>query len=263
MHDLEEKLKPVCEIKEKLVAYVKEGLESDCLDIEDAGEIVDMIKDLAKTEKSCYEAAYFKAVVKAMDEADEDEEAMAKLMMSGMMGYNPNHSARTGRFISGRSGRRGFRAMPAPMGDMVPPYMMGDGMDIYGIGDSEWDGMMDTLPHKMRMGYPISQSGSERHVTTRGGNRGGRMGYEDGWDPMMQDPDYNPRHGEAYNKFRQARRHYTETHSPEHKKEMDQHANEHVMDTIATMRELWKDADVDLKKRMKQDFTNLMSEMTV
>lgn len=44
---------------------------------------------------------------------------------------------------------------------------------------------------------------------------------------------------------------------------MNAHALEHVSDTIATMRDIWKSADPDLKKRMKSDFTNLLSEMTI
>ena len=44
---------------------------------------------------------------------------------------------------------------------------------------------------------------------------------------------------------------------------MKEHANEHMMETMMTMREIYEDADPDMKKRMKSDLTKLVSEMTV
>lgn len=44
---------------------------------------------------------------------------------------------------------------------------------------------------------------------------------------------------------------------------MDAHAAEHVGDTLATIREIWKTADPEMKKRIKADFTTLVNEMTV
>ena len=42
---------------------------------------------------------------------------------------------------------------------------------------------------------------------------------------------------------------------------MDRHANEHVMDTIATIREIYKAADPELRTRIKGDLTKLVGEM--
>ena len=42
---------------------------------------------------------------------------------------------------------------------------------------------------------------------------------------------------------------------------MTRHANEHVADTMETVREIYKSADPDLKKRIKTDLTKLISEM--
>ena len=39
------------------------------------------------------------------------------------------------------------------------------------------------------------------------------------------------------------------------------YANEHMMDTIGTIREMYRTAEPDLKKRMKSDLTKLVGEM--
>lgn len=223
MGKIEEKTKDICEIKERLVDAVKEevdgGLENVCT--EEMGAVVDMIKDLAKAEKDCYEAAYYKAIVEAMEDAEEEEELMAKLGLSGgegRMGYNTHHSSRTGRFISGRSGRMGYNPIIHQA-----PYME----DYLDNGRMDWD---------------------------RAGE--GRLGYPQGSGSMSEG-----RHGEAYNRYQNARRHYTETRSEADKDEMKRHAHEHVADTITTIRDIWSSADPELKSRMKQDFQNLINEM--
>lgn len=93
----------------------------------------------------------------------------------------------------------------------------------------------------MRMGYP-------KH------NAMGR--FKSGYDGDMDD-----RYGRPYNEYKEAKRHYTETKSPTDKEEMDRHANEHVMDTIATIREIYKAADPELRTRIKGDLTKLVGEM--
>lgn len=42
---------------------------------------------------------------------------------------------------------------------------------------------------------------------------------------------------------------------------MNRHASEHVSDTIETLREIYKGADPELKKRIKADMNKLISEM--
>lgn len=79
-------------------------------------------------------------------------------------------------------------------------------------------------------------------------------GYSDGMDD---------RYGKSYNSYRTAKRHFTETHSSMHKEQMKEHANEHIMDTIATIRDIWNTAEPEQRKKMKQDFTNLLNEMSV
>ena len=77
MHDLAEiieKSKDVKELKEKLLDCLKGEMSSKGaagMDTKEAGEVVDMIKDLAETEKLCMEALYFQKVVEAMTSYDE------------------------------------------------------------------------------------------------------------------------------------------------------------------------------------------------
>lgn len=93
------------------------------------------------------------------------------------------------------------------------------------------------LLEKMRMGYTTS-------MTHRGDN-----GTGDG------------RYGKAFNDYKEARRHYSKTHSPSDKEDMDHHANTHIMDTITTLREIYQNADPDLRRRMKADCEKLVDDM--
>ena len=97
----------------------------------------------------------------------------------------------------------------------------------------------------MRMGYPKGR---------RSRDSMGR--FKSGFDGDMED-----RQGRPDNENKEAKRHYTETKSPTDKEEMDRHANEHVMDTIATVREIYKAADPELRTRIKGDLTKLVGEM--
>lgn len=130
-----------------------------------------------------------------------------------------------------------------------------------------------------RMGYNPNRNRMGQYSDGRAGNGGDmrssrndndRQGYRDPYMRMMPGndretwgDDWSPHHGEAFNRFRSAKRHYTETHSEKDRREMKEHANEHMAETMMTLREIWEDADPDLKARMKADLTKLTSEMTV
>ena len=73
--------------------------------------------------------------------------------------------------------------------------------------------------------------------------------------------DYDDHYGRSYNEYRDAKRHYTEFHSMTDKNEMDQHAREHVDFMISSMREIWEEADPELRRSMKDDMTGLLNEM--
>lgn len=42
---------------------------------------------------------------------------------------------------------------------------------------------------------------------------------------------------------------------------MEMYANEHLMDVMGSVREIYKTADPDMRKRMKSDLTKLVGEM--
>lgn len=65
-------LHDICELKESLIALVKtefaSGLEN--VDTHEAGEVVDMIKDLYEAEKDAAKTCYYQTVIEAMDKGD-------------------------------------------------------------------------------------------------------------------------------------------------------------------------------------------------
>lgn len=111
-----------------------------------------------------------------------------------------------------------------------------------------------------RMGYEPRRDGRGRFM---------RSGYTDPtrhaepvrYDDRDMDDGYDPRYGRPFNAYRTAKRHYTETHSEADKKAMRDHENEHLMDAIATFREMWGDADPDMRKRIKAELTRLTNDM--
>lgn len=235
-HKSTEKYNDICELKHRILDYVKgqiaDGLEDDPTKVMILGQYVDMIKDLAETEKACHEACYYESVVEAMDEAKDDEYPM----YNDRMGYPRGRNA-MGQFTSGR-GRSGY--------------------------PDEW-------PYDDRMGYDgRSQSGTRMTNTSssRQGGRsqsGNRMGYMDDWrmtdDDMRHDRDWNENYGRPFNQFRQAKRHYTESHSENDKEEMNEHANEHLMQVMATTKEMYRSSEPDMRKRMKADLTKFVNDL--
>ena len=131
-------------------------------------------------------------------------------------------------------------------------------------------GMMDSE----RMGYNPNRNRMGQYSDGRAGNSDSgsnpRRGYSpDMYSRMMMRPgddrddwgDDDPRHSESFNRFRKAKRYYTKSHSEEDKQRMKDASNEHMMETMATIREMWDDADPELRTRMKADLTNLVTNL--
>lgn len=85
-----------------------------------------------------------------------------------------------------------------------------------------------------------------------------RMGYMPGYESQ-----HDSHYGKAYDKYQDARRHYTQTHAQKDKDDMDAHATEHLANTVASIREIWKHADPEMRNRMKSDITVLMNDMNI
>lgn len=135
MHDLKMKIQTICSMQEKLIdganAEFSKGLQ--CVDTQEAGAVVDMIKDLCDAEKNLYKACYYKTVIKAMDEYEPEEDEDEEMGISERRGYD-NWRYGSGKFApkghghwAGHSGRRGYN-MPTMDGmhDITPDRMMGD-----------------------------------------------------------------------------------------------------------------------------------------
>lgn len=135
----------------------------------------------------------------------------------------------------------------------------------------EETGMMESE----RMGYNPNRNRMGQYSDGRAGNRNGDSGSNSrrGYSPdrmysrMMPGDDRDewgdddPRYSEAFNRFRKAKRYYTKSHSEEDKQRMKDASNEHMMETMSTIREMWDDADPDLRARMKNDLTNLVTNL--
>ena len=234
-HESSASYKDICEAKTRLIKGVVEELNHglEHIDAKELGEVTDMIKDLAEAEKLCQEACYYESVVDAMD-TNKDDPAWQRYGYKRMSDnlYNPYAP------IYGQDSRfdRYFR----------DPY-------------SDMDNMRMGFPKDYRMSLDSNRSRDSMGRYTSDGRQGSRSGYDDGeWDR-----DNDPRYGRAYNDYRKARRHYTESHMQTDKDMMNQRVNEHIADTIVSIKEMWEDADPTLRKKMKADLTSLVGTMNV
>lgn len=59
----------IYELKNKILRHV-EGETSNMsrIDVKEVGELIDMVKDLAEAEKSCWEAQYYRRITEAMEQ---------------------------------------------------------------------------------------------------------------------------------------------------------------------------------------------------
>lgn len=102
-----------------------------------------------------------------------------------------------------------------------------------------------------------------------GTRRPNRRGYipmvdlDEDYDEWSREPhhDWDEKYGRVFNEYRDARRHYTETHSSSDKTNMDSKARDHVDSVIISIKEIWNDADPMLRQQMKSQLTTLVNEM--
>lgn len=83
-----------------------------------------------------------------------------------------------------------------------------------------------------------------------------------GYTPTTHVNGTGDRYGKSYREYQMSKRHYTDTNSARDKEEMNMHASEHMTDTILTIRDIYRNSDPDLKKRIKTDLSGLISEMS-
>lgn len=224
MHKSIEKYGDICELKASILHYVQGEISRGFSGDPQEVAVLGEYVDMIKDLAEAEKSCHEACYYESVVEAMEESD-----MVGGRMGYNPNRN-RMGQYSDGRAGER-----------------------------------MSTRNRSMDGDSNRSQSGNRRggYSPDRYHARmmGDRIGDdEDAWG---EDEDWDPHHGEAFNRFRKAKRHYTETHSEADRQKMKDHANEHLMESMSTLREIWDNADPDLKKRMKADLTKFTTELNV
>lgn len=184
-------------MKHELVEIMDCKLKSGAKNVntDEAGKVIDMIKDLAAAERYCAQACYYSTVTEAMNDQSQ---------MLRRYGYMPPDD------------------WPEDDDDWRDREMM----------DRKLDRMKRSWRDKMRSG-------------------------------IRSEEDLDPRYGKSFNEYRMAKKYYTETHSADDKRRMDDEAEHHITDSIDTLKEIWNSSDPDLKQRMKTELTQLVGSMTV
>lgn len=225
---------------EKIMECVKSKVEARGIDnvsyeeAKELGEWVDIAKDIV-----CYDKDM--RLIEAMDEEEKYGD------MDYRMGYRGRDSR--GRFVH-RPGR-GRSAGYTPYVHMMPPFM--DGMY------DEYDAM---LPEDYRMGYSECRGGRSGNYGSysNSGNSGGQesnsgsYGYSEG-------NRGGSRYGESYDDYRKARRHYSETKSPEHQKEMKEKIGEVFDDMEAITVDMVKDMTPEDKQKYQLKLQKMMQKI--
>lgn len=233
MEQTKMKVKELCDLKDKLVCalsgQVSNGVQN--VNTNEAGEVVDMIKDLAEAEEKLWKACYYKCIVKAMHEENEYMEHMPE----DERRHYDNWRYSSGRFApTGRGHRSGYT--PTWDGSRMEPWMTEN------------------------MGYSDGPSGSGQggRSGSSSANQGGNSGYDSGSGRYGYTPSMR---GMRYENYARARRGYHETKDAQSKTQMDASAKDYVIDMAESVREMWKDADPTLRKEIKNHLVSLTSEM--
>ena len=120
---------------------------------------------------------------------------------------------------------------------------------------------MDEYSENPRMGYNPNRNAMGQYSDGRG-----RAGYVPGdmYTRMMDDDmdEKSRRYARTYDGFRKAKRHYTQSHSEEDKKQMNDHAVAHMNDAMETMKDIWETADPNLRRKMKEDLTKFANDLS-
>lgn len=135
----ENRMCELADMKERLISCMKselaKGLEQ--VDASEAGEVIDMIKDIAQCEKNCWEAEYYRTVVEAMEEDDDEDDEYEM-----RMGYRK--PSKSHRF-------EGSKYRHRPYTDQMP-YI-----DAY-LNDPQFR-------ENMRMGYDLHHKTDSERIT--------------------------------------------------------------------------------------------------
>lgn len=227
---------------ERIMECVKSKVEARGIDnvsydeAKEIGEWVDIAKDIV-----CYDKDM--RLIKAMDEEEKYGD------MDYRMGYRGRDSR--GRFV-----HRPGRGRSAGYTPFMPPFMMGEGYE----DEYEYPEMYGDY----RMGYSggrggnsgDGRSGSSGNSVNSGGqgNSSESYGYSEG-------NRGGSRYGESYDDYRKARRHYSETKSPEHQKKMKEKIGEVFDDMEAITIDMVKDMSPEDKQKYQLKLQKMMQKI--
>lgn len=231
MHEIKMEIEKFKEAKKTLEGWLCTELAEgpkDC-SLEALGMITDQIKDLSDAAKNCMKAKYYETVIEAMEKGSERLDDSYD--DHDRMGYNNYRYASSGRYAPKGSGTR------------------------YG-----YDGGSSN-----NSGRGNGNSGSDGNSSGSNGSYGYPM-----YDDVMGYPMYNKmmdmngmgsEYGRAYDEYKVAKRHYTQTHSDADNKEMNTKIEETASVWLDVIEEIMKDANPEMRKKLKIQTTKLLEQM--
>lgn len=262
MHEKIEKVKKELEDVEQLKKSIFEktkmwfeATDVSSIDAKEFSEIIDTIKDLSEVCKYCWEALYFEASVKGMEDLKQEKKKEEEEMKKA--GYDNWRYPSSGRFAPTGSGT--FYGYPFVERFGYPIGQSQSGQS--GAGNVQTGYGMNGFP-----GYNGSSGGGSQSSGGSSGGRGlsgsyGGSGGSQGGSSGRSGYEGDPRYGRAYNQYQSSKRGYNETHDEGQRKEMNQHAKEHFEETLVTFRDIWHDVDPEQKRKMKMDLQALIGEL--
>lgn len=245
MEELKMKTKELCELKDTLVSWAKEACNQGMQNVSthEMGEVTDMIKDLCEAEEKLAKACYYKSIVKAMKDEEEESERMG--YRGGRMGYD-NWRYSSGRFAP--TGRGHYDPAGYMPGEEIESLMMAEG-----FGENPMQGMR---------GYSAGNRGGSSNGSNQNGSSGSSYNGSNGSNGSNGRMGYSgSERGHRYDRYNQARMGYHESKDATSKEHMDASAREYVVDIAESMKEIWKDADPAMRKEIKNKLVSLTSEM--
>lgn len=244
------------EVKEHLEKLEKFQTEAICRmcevkeDIHAVSVVSDVVKDVADAMEKESKACYYKCLTEQLCEDKEirrhggdnvefefDGEMeyrstgaknhRSRAMHPGVMGYD-NWKYASGKYAP--KGRGHYVGHSGYTPDGMP--IIGGEMDDYFDSMEMYD---PTRVSMMPMGYNHSSSTAQ-------------------YRPISQ-------YGSHYDDYLMSKKHYTETKDDQHKHDMSIHTKEHMRGIEYTLKDMWQNADPQLRKELKAQMETLVSEM--
>lgn len=206
----------------KALECMKKTMEEFCMISDPTCEQAELFKMVMCGYGEFINGEYKANIIDEMKEAKEEEKLMGKMGMSDRIGY--------------------IRS-PRVMG--YNPYL---GMDEDGYM-GEYIKNPSEFKRNMRMGYIPSGRTVDEYGRMNGNAGDGTGAWTNGSG-----------RGDTYYDYRKSRRNYTETHSAEDKRKMEEHAKRNAHESLDTFRELWRDGDAEFRQYLKTEINKFVAD---